>query len=466
MDISASKGGCTYTIKNMPYFWPAGLACAASGQIDMGLWPSANKIGYTWSWRTHESRDCVFSFHEGPAPSPVQVSRRLDTPIVGRIADFGFYQQSDCFPYDMLTIDEQNLAYDFLGLDYAVDIRNASLTVTRYLPTSNTGGDNNHDYIERALVSEFLRTGHGGQWVGALDQALWKSEWQISLSDNFFDADDPGPNNDQVPHTKNILSDDEHRYRGGMMMAFLMSGDERIRGGLADEVEVLQDVYVSPQERSMYQTIVAITELGQIPGAYAALLPVLRNRLQFFCEPQIDIDAGQLGFGWDGPPGLGPRGCYVNSDQNEDEKAPGETYVTRGFISASMGTRAMFRAWNYLGVGHPDGEMAHSRLLDLANYTRNELYPFFPNPADRHMVYSYGVQQKLVNDYEDSDFHPISIGMAEAFRMTGDVGYLYKGAEQLEAFRAHNQMQWVDKRLEFQHFLRAVLDAAQQAGLL
>src|SRR6185436_11861446 len=103
---------------------------------------------------------------------------------------------------------------------------------------------------------------------------------------------------------------------------------------------------------------------------------------------------------------------------------------------------------------------------DMANYTRNELYPFFPNPSDRHMVYSYGVQQKLVNDYEDSDFHPISIGQAEAFRMTGDVGYLYKGAEQLEAFRAHNQMQWVDKRLEFQHFLRAVLDAAQQAGLL
>jgi hypothetical protein len=110
--------------------------------------------------------------------------------------------------------------------------------------------------------------------------------------------------------------------------------------------------------------------------------------------------------------------------------------------------------------------LAASRIIDLANYTKAEIYPFFSNPADRHLAYSYGVQQKLVNDWEDSDFHPILIGMAEAWRQTGDTGYLYKGFEQIQGFRAHNQMQWIDKRLEVQHYLRVLLDAAKAAGMI
>src|SRR5262249_22588871 len=87
MDLSGSSGGCTFTIKQMPYFWPAALECSSTGHLDCGIFTPRNGVGYTWSWRQHESRTVVFSFHKGPASNPVEVSRRADTPIVARVAD-------------------------------------------------------------------------------------------------------------------------------------------------------------------------------------------------------------------------------------------------------------------------------------------------------------------------------------------------------------------------------------------
>jgi hypothetical protein len=262
------------------------------------------------------------------------------------------------------------------------------------------------------------------------------------------------------------MADDEHRYRGGPALASHLTGDERLLDALEDEAEVLPSLDIWPQERSMYQSIVAIIEVADAVHAWDTLTPVLRDRLHFYCSPVLDVANGADGYGWDGPPGLGPRGCYVYSEQSKSEKAPGENYITRGFITSSMGPRALYRAATYLEVGDPDATLARTRLLDLARYTRAELFPWFTNPADRHLVYSYGVEQQLVNSWESADFHPILLSMAEAWRQTGDVGYLLKGLEQIQAFHAHSNIEWIDKRFECQHFFRAVLDAAKLAGIL
>ena len=50
--------------------------------------------------------------------------------------------------------------------------------------------------------------------------------------------------------------------------------------------------------------------------------------------------------------------------------------------------------------------------LPPQTYTRDELFPYIANPADRHLVYSYGVSQQKVNEWEQWDFHPIQLGMA------------------------------------------------------
>jgi hypothetical protein len=466
LDLSSTAGGCTVTIQHMPGFWPASLEATAMGRISAGLFPPWNGKGYTWNWRQHESRTAVFSFHKGAAIAPVEVSRRLESPAVGRFVDPIIYQLSGCFGYDMLSEAEQNMAYDLLGINHHVFVSNLWLTVTRFLPMGATGGENNHDYIERLLASEFLRFGTGGQWDTAMDLALWKSESQILRSDDFDHKDDPGADNDEVPHTTNIAGDDEHRYMGGIALAWYMTGDERYRDALFDEAEILPTLSIWPHERSMYQSLVALVEVATATHKWSKLTPYVHQRLQFFDTPVIDVASGVDGYGWDGPPGQGPRGCYVYSEQNKSEKAPGENYVTRGFITSSMGPRALYRAARFLGKTDPDALVARLRIHDLAKYTRDELFPTVANPIGGHMVYSYGVMQEEVNTWESSDFHPILIGMCETWRDTGDVSWLLKGLEQIQAFAAHDNLEWIDKRLEAQHYLRAILDAAKAAGVL
>jgi len=466
LDLSGATGGCTVTIEHMPQQWPAALEATGAGQVTAGIFTARNEIGYTWTWRQHESRTAVYSFHVGASAAPVEVSRRLEAPLVGRFTTPLVYQLSGCLPYDLLSKEEQDLAYLLLGIDHEVTVSNLYLTVTRFLPSGATGGENNHDYVERLLASEFLRFGTGGQYLTALDLALWKSEWQIQRSDNFLHPDDPGANNDDVPHTENTFSDDEHRYRGGIALAWYMTGDDRFHEALMDEAEILPTLDIWAHERSMYQSLVALVEVANATHTWSTLTPVVKDRLQYFCTPVLDVDTGVDGYGWDAAPGLGPRGYYVYSAQNISEKMAGENYITRGFITSSMGPRALYRAAHYLGDADPDAQVALLRLRDLARYTANELFPWNPVAADRHLVYSYGVKLKLVNDWEESDFHPILLGMAEAWKQTGDVSFLVKGLEQIQAFAAHNNLEWMDKRLESQHYLRAVLDIFEALGIL
>ena len=458
-DLSGSEGGITVAFRQMAYHWPAALRCTAPGQVSVGLFPAENPAPYTWVWRQHESRTVSFSFHGGPALAPEQVARRLESPVVGRLADYQLYDRTGVLaPYDLVTVAEQEQVYATLGIPHTIAAPNPSLLVTRFYPASTGGGPNNHDAITRLLASEFLRFGSGGSWMNGLDLALYKSEWQVLRSDDFHHAQDPGAQNDHVPHSKAFTSDDEHRYREGMALAFWLSGDERIREALYDEAEILPSVDLWPHERSMYQTLRALACVATFAHAEAQLDPLLRQRVQYFALPVIDVDTATSGWGWDGWPGQGPRGCFVNSLQHVNEKAPGESFVSRGFISGSLGPVALFAAGQHLGQLDPFGHLARLRARDLATYTRNELFPFVPDPADRHLIYSYGVQQHQVNEWEQWDFHPIQLGMAEAWKQTGDVSYLLKGIEQTQAFAAHGNLKELDHRVEFQHFCRAVLD--------
>jgi len=465
-DLTGSQGGITLAFKQMAYQWPASLRCGGQGVVIAGLFPGQDPAPYTWVWRQHESRTVCFSFHGGPATSPEQVSRRLEAPVVGRMADYLFYDKTGVLaPYDLVSVDQQQQVYAALGTPHTISAPNTPLLVTRFYPASTGGGPNNHDWIMRALAGEYLRFGAGGSWMNAIDLALYKSEWQILRSDNFLHADDPGAANPWLPHSKAFASDDEHRYREGLCLAYWLSGDERIKEALYDEAEILPTVDIWPQERGMYQTLRALACVAAFTHSEATLDPALRQRLQYITAPQIDVDSATEGWGWDGPPGQGLRGYFVNSQQHIAEKAPGEHFVSRGFVSGSMGPIAYFVAARHLGDDDPDGHVAHLRLRDLATYTRDELFPYVADPKDRHLVYSYGVSQQHVNEWEQWDFHPIQLGMAEAWRQTGDATYMLKGVEQVEAFAAHGNLKELDHRVEFQHFCRAVLDfLAQQGG--
>ena len=106
------------------------------------------------------------------------------------------------------------------------------------------------------------------------------------------------------------------------------------------------------------------------------------------------------------------------------------------------------------------------RMTDLSWWTRQELYPWNPDPEQRRLVYSYAITLQQYTTMQNSVFHPILLGMGESYIQTGDVGYLDKGVEQVENFKATDQgsyqdnMYLIDSRLDCQHFLRIYLDWA------
>ncbi|MGQ0552638.1 MAG: hypothetical protein ACT4PU_05410 [Planctomycetota bacterium] len=463
-------GGVTVTIEHMPWLWPAALELTSLGDVVAGLFTRHNPASYTFTWRQHESRTAVYSFFSGlpllPIPNPAEVSRRLESPLIGRLADYRAYSATGAVKWRLVDVAEQQAVYAFLGLPHEISLPNEPLNVLRHLPAGLAGGGNNHESIERLLLGEFLRTGAGGQWHLAMDQALYKSEWQILRSDNFSHEADPGANNEAVPHSTAFAGDDEHRYRDGIALAYWLTGDQRFKDALLDEVEILPTRPVWAHERSMYQMIRALVAVSEFADAQAVLDPHLRERLEYFCTPTLDVQSATSGWGWDAAPGTGLRGYFANSSQNVSEKEPGESFVTRGFITATLGPTAMYQAARHFGLTDPHGDLADRRLLDLANYTREELFPWFANPGDRHLTYSYGIQQQHVNSWEISDFHPILVAMVGAWSRTGNLGYLKKGVEQLQAFHAHGNLDVLDGRLEAQLFCATVLDLLDDLGIV
>ncbi len=463
-DLTGPRGGATVTIRHMPFLWPAKLAVRGNGRIVAGLFPPENDNDYVFAWRQHESRTATFSFHSlTPPVDRADVARRADAAFTGRARDYLYYDTTGVFPYDLVSLPEHAAIYAFLGVTGGVILPNEGLTITRHLPASQTGANNNHDSIERRLADEFLRFGHGGQFLSALDLALYKSEWQIQRSDDFHHVDDPGASNDQVPHSVAFDSDLEHRYREGLVAAYYLTGDERIRAALHDEAEILPHVPLTAQERSMYQTLRALAVVADVvddEALQAGLLDELRSRLEFFSEPTIDVHSAVTGWGWEAPPGVGARGFFANAAQNVSEKPPGENFQARGWISASLGPMAFFRTGHALPPGDPLREVTGLRSLDLARWTRDELFPFVAEPEERRLALSYAISLGQITVLQPSDFHTILLGQAEAWRRTGDPSYLVKGLEQLEAIVARGSIDVLDSRFEVQHFFRALLDLA------
>jgi hypothetical protein len=127
-DLTGAQGGITVAFQQMAYEWPAALSCSGAGQVSAGLFPGANPAPYTWVWRQHESRTVGFSFHAGPVVAPEQVARRLEAPVVGRMADYRAYAVTGVLaPYDLVTVAEQEQVYALLGTPHTISAPNTSL---------------------------------------------------------------------------------------------------------------------------------------------------------------------------------------------------------------------------------------------------------------------------------------------------------------------------------------------------
>lgn len=511
LSLAGPAGGVTVAIQRLPFLWPGSLRGDADGRVTVGVFPAELGVPYTFVWQQHESRTAIFAFHRVTPADPGRVPYVLDFPVTGRAQSYAHYRDAQVFPYRLVTTEEVQAVLAGLGINHAIAPANLSPTATRYLYSHQTGGPNNFPRIETSLAAHWLRHGLGGHWVEGLDLALYKSEWQIRRSDDFVDAGAAlAPTNNALPHTTGQFSDDEHRYREGIILAYYLTGDTRFKEAIFDEAEVLRGVVVWQHERSMYRTLVALAHVIEFTDDEELRDDFLIPRLEYITgnvpsgADVIDVCSDSSGFGWSGP-GL-PAGAilpeerryYVFSGDLNNEKddpcvsgtaptacdpaKPLEAFQARGFITASFGPTGYFHAARVLDPADPAQLPMHlaarERLRDLAWWTREELFrpnplavlpngnpnPHFGNPDDYRLVYSYGVSRQCPSAMDDIDFHPILMGMTEMYLDLLPVDealaldFLDTGAQQLKAAKLHNHLDFLLFRLDCQHFFAHWLD--------
>jgi YetA-like protein len=476
-DLSGSAGGMTVAYKYMPFESPASLELFGGGDVLTGLFSLRHEPGHNWTFgfRQHESRTASFSFHAPGTGDPAAVAASLDLPVAGRAADYLQYDRAGVLPYRLVSLAEENYAFSKMNINnYTIASHNEVQMVTRWLYAHESGGSNNYDSIEKHLGGDWLRQGLGGPYLTGLDLALYKSEWQIVRSDNFLDKDAPKVINPELTHDDGYEGEYEHRYRDGIILAYWLTGDQRFKDALYDESEILNHLYYYNQERGMAQCLRAISLVGQFTGDPDGLLKAeLKNWLQKFCTKIVDInvpDPFLSGWGWQAAPDQGTRRFFATNVGTNVAPPAGNNYQTRGFFTASLHPIAMYHASRWLGLDDPQGALARGRMRDLAFYSRNELYPYKPLPKDRWLTYTYGVNTMISYVDETSDAHPLMLGFGEAFKDTGDTGYMQRAVEEFQGFAAHDQgayannLYGIENRLDVQNFIRTYLEWLAATG--
>jgi hypothetical protein len=110
----------TVALKQMPYLWPGSIdfynIAGGTGLAAASLWTDKNTYGYTFCWRQYESRTANFAFRTSNQTAALrkQVAQKLDWPLTGRASNYDYYDFAGVMPYRLLTVNEQNAAYDMI----------------------------------------------------------------------------------------------------------------------------------------------------------------------------------------------------------------------------------------------------------------------------------------------------------------------------------------------------------------
>ena len=110
-----------------------------------------------------------------------------------------------------------------------------------------------------------------------------------------------------------------------MILAYYLTGDERLKEALYDEAEVLATVSLWSHERSMYQTLRALGRVAEFTGD-ASLSQLLRARMDYISPPTLDIYTQTSGFGWESSPvdGTAVTGDHAGVDVMDEVGSEGD----------------------------------------------------------------------------------------------------------------------------------------------
>jgi hypothetical protein len=248
-----SVNGVTAVYGNMDQFYPSAIEFSGAGDMTIGLYSKRNpKSSNVFDYNTHESRDVLLDFHTGTANNDL-LSKRLHNPLFGR-APFTQYREAGGFLGEtrIASYSEQQAVYAANGRS-GFTIPNQNRGVMRSWNFSKGASSNQRDFMLANQI-DYVRIGHGGQMLNALQRAMFTADQMPWHSDDFdyalkYNVSCPNggygwwydcyqKSSTGLPAINGSCSkhesDYEHIWVYGLYTAYYFTGDERLKIGASE----------------------------------------------------------------------------------------------------------------------------------------------------------------------------------------------------------------------------------------
>jgi hypothetical protein len=248
LDISDTQGkGVTVGIRFAAGWWPKSLRANSTGNVEIGLWPQENEVGYWIRYGSHNTFEIMYDFHvkhDDPAAS----IKKFQYPIVAK-ASVNWYNRNvnGIYPlYNFVSFEDENNYIKNNGWEYLVGWRKPKVRIWRYHYWGWGGPFNQHDFARIGLIN-FLRetkdiSKAGEYFLYADTRFSYNADWAVFHSDDydFMQSEKTPQQNKEKAELAKVVFEIEHMHWYGLPLYYYLTGDERIRESITDWSEVIK----------------------------------------------------------------------------------------------------------------------------------------------------------------------------------------------------------------------------------
>ncbi len=388
---SASDGlGALISVEHAAATWPIELLVLGSGTVGVMLFPikgGADAYDYPLTWGTSETRTFVVKPVSQRAADPRATMAVFDYPLAAR-APLWAYNQSDAWPWKLVTPTQFNTFADATGLDHpSQPPLDPWRTIYRF--ANGTGGSNNR-WGSTVTFHRWLRTGDSAGYLRSWYEAFYKVD-KMPMTIDDGDARDAPPVRDETTATK------RGKFYDGSKHTFLQSvpdiGFTRGETYLLDSQDHFAETFLDSSLTStqpdgnfvngtygaISSSTAAVLELGSHSELEANLREYMEQWVHLVFQQPNSLGVDTETKGWQAGPDA-PVGSALNPDAYFVTRAAGKAedwedygYTVQIWTDSRLGALGYHTVQHYLESKDPNDPLIEDlgrRADDFYHFAR------------------------------------------------------------------------------------------------
>ena len=417
-----SQIGMTAQIEHAPYTFPVAIHAQANGRLEVQLFPTkeaSDSHHYPLTWMTSETRTFVLQPNSERPNDLLQSMPQYDYPLAARPALFA-YNQSEIYPWRLVTPEQAELFLEDTGITEEDAINNETPIRTVYRFANATGSANNRWQASLSYY-QWLRHGHGGSYLRAYWEALYKiDKMPVTLDDGDINdapeveddttATKKGKYYDGSKHTYFQLVPDMGYHRG---IHYLLDSQSHFAATVMDEDWTSTKPfgnYVNGTYGAVTNSSIAMLQLGdnQELEDYVRLYMEQWAQIVYKQPNNFGVDTDTQG--WQAPVGT-PSGSPLNPDGYFVTRGTGKgvDFDNHGYTMQVWTDYRQAALAYQMCVHHFRSKNPNDPIIDLLSQRAQDFYSFARRSALDDHYYDTGeyfLTDIFANDPGDENADP------------------------------------------------------------